>query len=161
MTELLIIVSHWTTPLKRDMLALTVSRPALTSTRDALTVTAALAFTVMPDHVHWLFQLGDRLTLGRTIARFKFQTSSGLLAHRLIWQRDFFEHRLRGSESVEEYALYIFLNPYRAQLINAGSWPGWWSATVDLFEFWTKLNGDGSPPTEWLELPPPEGLIDL
>jgi hypothetical protein len=38
MTELLIIVSHCTTPLKRDMPALTVSRPALTSTLDALTV---------------------------------------------------------------------------------------------------------------------------
>lgn len=33
MTELLIIVSHCTTPLKRDMPALTVSRPALTSVR--------------------------------------------------------------------------------------------------------------------------------
>jgi len=49
MTELLIIVSHCTTPLKRDMPALTVRRPALTSTLDALTVTAALAFTVMPE----------------------------------------------------------------------------------------------------------------
>jgi hypothetical protein len=40
MTELLIIVSHCTTPLKRDIPALTVSMAALTSILDALTVTA-------------------------------------------------------------------------------------------------------------------------
>jgi REP element-mobilizing transposase RayT len=75
-----------------------------------------LAFTVMPDHVHWLLSLGARLTLGRVIARWKSQTRAALEIFDLHWQRDFFEHRLKPDESVEPYALYVFLNPYRLSL---------------------------------------------
>src|SRR5688572_25613903 len=43
-----------------------------------------LAFNVMPDHVHWLLQLGSRLSLGRVVARFKFQTSTMLRARDVV-----------------------------------------------------------------------------
>jgi len=33
------------------------------------------------------------------------------------WQRDFFEHRLRGNESMNEKADYILMNPVRAGLV--------------------------------------------
>ena len=40
------------------------------------------------------------------------------------WQRDFFEHRLRGSESYREKADYILLNPVRAGLARTPEeWP--------------------------------------
>ena len=47
-TELLIMVSHCTTPLNFDMPALTVTMPAETSTVLALMVTFAEAVTVTP-----------------------------------------------------------------------------------------------------------------
>ena len=77
------------------------------------------AFTVMPDHIHWLFTLGDRLSLGRIIARLKAQTGGTMGVARIEWQRDFFDHRLRPDEAVKRYGLYVFLNPYRAGLVAA------------------------------------------
>ena len=48
MTELLISVSHWTTPLNLDMPALTVTMPAETSTVLALIVSLAGVIIVTP-----------------------------------------------------------------------------------------------------------------
>ena len=109
------------------------------------------ACTVMPDHLHWLFRLGGRLTLGRVVARFKANTKMSLAGGGLAWQRDFFEHRLRAEESVEDYGRYIFLNAYRAALLRPGdSWAGWWCPRPETFEFTGLLGANGSPPTEWL-----------
>ena len=117
-----------------------------------------LAFTVMPDHVHWLLQLGSRLSLGRVVARFKYQTLSLLRTREVAWQRDFYEHRLRVEEDVEAYALYIFLNPYRAKLIKDGTWCGWMSFAPSPLQFALGLNPDGSPPKEWLDQPTDDPL---
>jgi len=82
-----------------------------------------LAATVMPDHVHTLFILGDRLPLGRVIAKYKtLARDHGRATWR--WQQDGYEHRLRENEDSSEYGFYIFMNPYRAQLIEPlECWP--------------------------------------
>ncbi len=117
------------------------------------------AFTIMPDHLHWLFTLGERLALGRVVARFKAQSRGVLAVADLRWQRDFFEHRLRGDERMEAYGQYVFLNPYRAGLISAGQcWPHWGCPRPDLFRFTALLNPDGSPPRKWVDEPVPTGL---
>ena len=42
----------------------------------------------------------------------------------IIWQRDFFEHRLRHDESRREKADYILQNPVRKQFVSrAEQWP--------------------------------------
>ena len=42
----------------------------------------------------------------------------------IIWQRDFFDHRLRNEENVEAKAFYIRNNPVRAGLIKQSEdWP--------------------------------------
>ena len=126
---------------------------------DALGDTATIALGVMPDHFHWLFELGVRLTLGRVIARLKAQTRGPLEAANLVWQRDFFEHRLRAEESVEDYARYVFLNPYRANLVvPVGSWPGWWCPQPEMLGFTEHLDSDGSPPPEWISEEVPVNL---
>jgi REP element-mobilizing transposase RayT len=117
---------------------------------DSLGDTTTIAFTAMPDHIHWLLELGPRLSLGRVLARFKAQTRTALFTSGLSWQRDFFEHRLRSEESVEDYAFYVFLNPHRANLISSGIWPGWWSARPESLQFLGKLTEDGTPPGAWI-----------
>jgi REP element-mobilizing transposase RayT len=77
---------------------------------------AVLAATIMPDHVHVLFHLGTRLTVGQCMGRWK-SVARKIAGYEGGWQRDFWEHRLRADESAEDYALYIFLNPYRAGLL--------------------------------------------
>ncbi len=115
--------------------------------------------TVMPDHLHWLFTLGCRLSLGRVMARLKTQTRDALGAHGLAWQRDFFEHRLRPDEALEAYGLYVFLNPYRAGLLDAdGHWRQWTCPHPESFRFIAMLNPNGTPPQEWIGASIPTGL---
>ena len=124
---------------------------------DAIRDTATFAFTIMPDHCHWVFRLGARLSLGRIVARFKADTRKVLAPRRAEWQRDFYEHRLLHGEQPEDYAFYVFLNPYRAGLIRPDeAWPHWWTAIPEALRFVSLLNPNGSPQTEWIgEAVPP------
>jgi putative transposase len=118
---------------------------------DASFDSTTIGFIVMPDHFHWLLELGNRLSLGRVIARLKAQTQSALTAQALAWQRDFFEHRLRANESVEDYARYIYLNPYRATLApTSTARESWWTARAAELTFVSLLNVDGTPPPSWI-----------
>ena len=109
-----------------------------------------LAATVMSDHAHLLFTLGTRITLGRVMAKLKSLASDhGRAPWR--WQDDGFEHRLRATEVAEDYAFYIFMNPYCAGLITTTTtWPWWVCPASDAFRFLAHLNPDGTPPSEWL-----------
>lgn len=112
-----------------------------------------LAATVMPDHVHVLFELGGRLDVGRCVSRWKTvaRRECGYLGD---WQRDFWERRVRDDESAEEYALYILPNPHRAGLAKCGeAWAGWLMPTPDRFRFSSTLGPRGEPPEEWINWP--------
>jgi len=112
-----------------------------------------LAATIMPDHIHVLCELGEGLTLGRCVARWKSlaRQSTGYAGE---WQRDFWEHRVQDHESMDEYALYIFLNPYRARLLNADhTWSGWMCPNLNLFRFSSAWGDSPLPLQEWLGLP--------
>ena len=114
---------------------------------------AILAATVMPDHVHVLFELGQKLTAGRCVGRWKSDVRRAIsFSH--DWLRDFYEHRLLPDEPAEDHSLYIFLNPYRARLVSAGKpWPWWWAPAPRRFRFSEMLDVDGGPPREWLDWP--------
>ena len=114
---------------------------------------ALLCATIMPDHVHLLLVLGPRLALARLIAKFKAH-SQRVLPAGSAWQRNFFEHRLRADELANDYARYIFLNPYRKLLLNPNArWPLWILGNGADFDFLHQLEGDGCPPRPWLETP--------
>ncbi|MDR0351983.1 MAG: transposase [Opitutaceae bacterium] len=109
--------------------------------------------TCMPDHLHILFALGERLSVGRCVARWKFQIRRAIDTS-TRFQRDFWEHLLRPDEDHDRYGLYIFLNPYRARLIpGTRTWPGTWMPAPESFAFSEHLNPDGTPPPEWLGYP--------
>jgi putative transposase len=109
------------------------------------------ATTIMPDHVHMLFTLGGRLTIGQLIGKFKaLSRDHGRAGWK--WQGDAFEHRLRTDESSEHYGFYIFMNPYAAGLCALSEvWPGWYCPDHGQFLFPTGLSETGTPPAEWLK----------
>ena len=97
-----------------------------------------------------LFCLGTDLTLGQCVGRWKFVARQAA-EYREDWQRDFWEHRLWERESREDYALYMFLNPYRAALVPSEKrWPWWWTPDPQMFQFSGQLSASGGPPPEWI-----------
>jgi putative transposase len=92
---------------------------------------------LMPDHLHMLtsFPESGRArspnaprrtpTMAAVISALKRYTARQFGIH---WQRDFFDHRLRGDDSAREKEEYIRQNPVRAGLVKtADDWPYvWW-----------------------------------
>jgi REP element-mobilizing transposase RayT len=94
-----------------------------------------LAFVVMPDHLHWLFSLGDRLDLPRVVATAKGRSARAvnhLLTRRgspailPLWQEGYHDHAVRHDEDVKHLARYIVENPLRAGIVeHIGDYPLW------------------------------------
>jgi REP element-mobilizing transposase RayT len=85
---------------------------------------STLAFVVMPDHLHWLMQLGDGQSLSRVVRTVKAVTSHQL--GKGIWQKGFHDHALRSDEDLADVARYIVANPLRAGLVERlGDYPHW------------------------------------
>lgn len=90
----------------------------------------SLAWVVMPDHVHWLLQLGASVTLSDAVKRFKAHTAHAvnqyLQRSGALWQKAFYDHTLREEEDVREIARYIVANPLRAGLVeHIDDYPHW------------------------------------
>lgn len=90
----------------------------------------SLAWVLMPDHLHWLFQLGESHSLSTIIKGFKassaIEINTYLRRQGAVWQRGFYDHALRRDEDVKQIARYIIANPLRAGLVeNIGDYPLW------------------------------------
>lgn len=106
--------------------------------------------TIMPDHVHLFFTLGERLTLSQSIARLKARTRL-LLPSSIRWQDNFYDHQLRPSDSAESVIRYIFQNPYRAGLLASPAiWP-FFHCQADDWSWFAPLTDTGQPVPEWLQ----------
>jgi hypothetical protein len=107
----------------------------------------------MPDHVHVLFVLGSSLTLSQVWSKFKSLTKRSLGSVGLTWQTNFYDHRLRSDVSIETFARYVFLNPYRKGLLDLNEvWP-WWVLNREYPPEFLELLGERKvPPREWLGL---------
>jgi len=84
----------------------------------------------MPDHLHWLFQLQERLTLAQAIKQLKARSAlriNGLLGRQgPVWQRGDYDHAIRRDEDLRAVARYIIANPLRAGLVQQiGDYPLW------------------------------------
>jgi len=84
------------------------------------------AFCIMPDHIHWIFQLTQG-NLSQVIARVKAQYSQK--SDSKIWQRGFFDHAIRNEESLTQIARYIVANPLRAGLVDKVGQYTYWDAS--------------------------------
>ena len=108
------------------------------------------AGVIMPEHLHLLLCLQEKLALGRTVARLKAKTRTALLAAGLRWQGNYYEHRLRPGEKIESVIRYIHLNPYRAKLIDSSAeYPWFWLGLAESAWF-RPLTDDGKPFPSWL-----------
>ncbi len=82
---------------------------------------------LMPDHVHGLiaFPLDERMK--GVVAKWKEYVAKKI---GISWQRDFFDHRIRDVNSLEEKEAYILNNPVRKGLVeNSEEWPYVWRTT--------------------------------
>jgi REP element-mobilizing transposase RayT len=79
-------------------------------------------FLLMPDHVHALISFPPSgKPLKTVVSKWKEWTAKEI---GIVWQRDFFEHRLRHDESRREKADYILQNPVRKKLVaRPEDWP--------------------------------------
>ncbi|MBE0465297.1 MAG: REP-associated tyrosine transposase [Halomonadaceae bacterium] len=83
-----------------------------------------ISFVVMPDHVHWLIQLNERLP--EAVRRYKSYVSLGL--GESAWQRGFHDRMIRQEESLRDVARYIVGNPLRANLVQDINHYSYWDA---------------------------------
>ncbi|GAB1233613.1 hypothetical protein UT5_00060 [Ferrigenium sp. UT5] len=89
-----------------------------------------LAWVLMPDHVHWLLQLGERDTLSKVVGRMKSacgrHVNIALSRTGAVWAKAFHDHGLRNDEDVQAVARYVVANPLRAGLVSdLGNYPFW------------------------------------
>ena len=88
-----------------------------------------LCWTVMPDHVHLLLQLGDT-PLHKVINRLNSRTAR-LLNQEIgrtgrFWAPGYYDHALRKEEDMLNIARYIVANPLRKGLVKRlGKYPYW------------------------------------
>jgi REP-associated tyrosine transposase len=91
-------------------------------------------YVIMPDHVHFFCRPErDAKPLSEFMALWKSYTSRRIHAlarprsgpaATALWQREFFDHVLRSSESYSEKWHYVRENPVRAGLVSsANDWP--------------------------------------
>ncbi|MEQ7920469.1 transposase [Xanthomonas sp. WHRI 1810A] len=81
----------------------------------------SLAWVVMPDHLHWLFELKAG-TLDGLIQRVKACSSRTINRHRSItepvWQSGYHDKALRAEDDLVKLARYTVNNPVRAGLVR-------------------------------------------
>jgi len=96
---------------------------------DESTSITSMAWVVMPDHLHWLFELNNG-TLAELMCRLKSRSSRSINRVRgvqdRVWQRGYHDRALRRDEDIKGAARYIVMNPLRAGLVRrVGDYPLW------------------------------------
>lgn len=89
-----------------------------------------VAWVLMPDHVHWVVQLGAGESLSQTVNRLKSGSSRnigfGMAAGGRVWERGFHDRAMRADDDLVVAARYVIANPLRAGLVErVGDYPYW------------------------------------
>ena len=89
-----------------------------------------LAFVVMPDHLHWLFQTITDRPISIAVNNLKSFSARQINQQRnqtgQVWQKGFHDRSLRREEDVVVTARYIIANPLRAGIARRiGNYPLW------------------------------------
>jgi putative transposase len=92
---------------------------------DDLGNTKTVCFCIMPDHVHWLFELKAG-SLSQAVSRVKSNYSR--TSKTKPWQDGFHDHAIRSEESLINVARYIVANPLRAGLVKSINEYSYWDS---------------------------------
>ena len=91
-----------------------------------------LAWVLMPDHAHWLIEVGVEADLSKAIAALKRESASAVNAANdhvrgaSLWQSGFHDRAMRADEDLLAAARYVVANPLRAGLVDRiGDYPFW------------------------------------
>ncbi|MHB1531192.1 REP-associated tyrosine transposase [Acidithiobacillus sp.] len=95
-----------------------------------------LAWVLMPDHVHWLLQLGAATPIDELVIRLKSasarQVNRVLARTGPLWSTAYHDHVLREEDDLRAAARYLIANPLRAGLVQrVGDYP-FWDAVCDV-----------------------------
>lgn len=103
------------------------------------------AYCFMPDHLHLLAQAqSSNFALPSFVRAFKAASTvaARAIGEHPLWQKGYYDHVLRDSESADAVAWYIFLNPLRAGLARAlKDWPFSGSLVLD----WKRIEDPTTP----------------
>ena len=90
---------------------------------DEIGSTRTIAFVVMPDHLHWLVELGAAASLSQVMASVKKRSARTINARNnrigSLWQAGFHDHAVRRDEDLKALAYYVIRNPVRAGLVQS------------------------------------------
>lgn len=116
-------------PLFADFRTTCVASSAFTR-RSVLGRNRLLAWVLMPDHIHWLLQLGEGEALAKSVGRMKAvsarETRRAIGWQGAVWAQAFHDRTLRREEDLVAVARYMVANPMRAGLVK----------TVREYPFW-------------------------
>jgi putative transposase len=83
-------------------------------------------FLVMPDHVHAMLVFPRESGMSATVCNWKRGTAR---LHRVRWQENYFDHRIRNGKERDETWNYIRRNPVvKGLCAMEEDWPHWWCA---------------------------------
>ena len=99
-----------------------------------------LAWVVMPNHVHVLFEPIEGWTVAKIVASWKRFTARKILDYRRetatavpVWQREYWDRFIRDERHLLQAIEYIHLNPIEARLVTKPEqWP--WSSAHSLWK---------------------------
>lgn len=96
------------------------------------------AWVVMPDHIHWLFQLRVG-TLANIMRVMKTWTSAQIRRHltipsKRLWQPGYHERRVRQNESLRNCIYYVVMNPVRWGLVTHPKQYRWLYAESEILD---------------------------
>ncbi|MEI8654050.1 transposase [Pseudoalteromonas sp. Hal273] len=112
-------------------ISMDINRLIITEMKKIETQEAAktIAFVIMPNHIHWLIQLGTKKALSDVIKLFKGRCSKVTrndLGMYKLWQRNYYDHMIRNENDLLNNARYIIANPLRAKIVDKiASYPYW------------------------------------
>jgi putative transposase len=90
-------------------------------------------YVIMPDHIHLFVRGRDDFLLQQWTRVLKRSLSKAISAGAPHWQKGFFDHLIRHSESYSKKWEYVRQNPVRARLVKEpDDWP--WQGEIEPVE---------------------------